>query len=60
MNENEIRLKFVLIKDNEGLSRMNVIVDCPFGGCTHEALDCSYVLKEIKKCVKEEETEKRK
>lgn len=59
MNDNEIRVKFVLIKDNQGLSRMNVIIDCPDGGCVHEVIDCRDVLKQIKQCVKEEETEKR-
>ena len=54
-----MKLRFVLIKDNKGLSRMNVFVDCPLGGCIHELFDCSYVLKEIIKCVKDEETEKR-
>ena len=59
MNENELKVRFVLIKDNQGLNRMNVIVDCPERGIIHEFLDCSKVLKEIIQCVKEEEAEKR-
>ena len=56
----DLKLKFVLIRDNKGFSRLNVIVDCPPGGCYKECVDCSEVLETLKKCVKEEEVEKRK